>query len=540
MVEGKPFIIGRASSATPLTDYTVSRRHAEIRPQGRSWLLDDLRSANGTYVNDRRLERPMRLKDGDKIRTGGTVLVWDSSETAAGPTARSPASIAGTRLDLETSIESDPAILGAVGSGDDSMILATPVAAEAVRTWRVISALLDAVGSALKPQALVQQLLDLVFEEVPADRGFILLRNERTGAFETEAIRAPDETNEKMRASRRIVDHVLDRREGILCSNTLSDERFREPGGKGLAAIGLRSVICVPLTAHEEALGVIYVDCEMSKHIYTDEQLRLVAAIGRMSGMAIENARLLNERMRTERLAAAGETVAALSHSIKNILQGLKGGSEVVEMGLSGRKLDTVEQGWEIMRRNLDNIFALTMNMLAFAKRREPRRAPVQLLSLVEDVLKLVRTRADEKGVLLKADLDEAMPAMHLDEHGIHQVALNIISNAIEAVAQSTGVVTVKLSYDAAREEAILTVGDNGPGIPEDERERIFDPFYSTKGHGGTGLGLPVAKKIVEEHQGRISLKSVVGEGTLIRVTLPSTPPGTTVDSAATHGPAGR
>ncbi len=539
MVEGKPFLIGRASTATPLTDYTVSRRHAEIRPHGRGWQVDDLRSANGTYLNDRRLERPTRLKDGDKIRTGGTVMVWDSSETAGETPMRVPASISGTRLDLETSIGSDPSILGAVGSGDDSMILATPVAAEAVRTWRVISALLDAVGSALKPEALVRQLLDLVFEEVPADRGFILLRNERTGHFETEAIRAPDETSDKMRASRRIVDHVLDRREGILCSNALSDERFREPGGRGLAAIGLRSVICVPLSAHEDALGVIYVDCEMSKHIYTEEQLRLVAAIGRMAGMAIENARLLNERMRTERLAAAGETVAALSHSIKNILQGLKGGSEVVEMGLKGQKLDTVEQGWEIMRRNLENIFALTMNMLAFAKRREPRRAPVQLLSLVEDVLKLARARADDKGAMLKTDLDEHMPAMHLDEHGIHQAVLNIVANAIDAVAPTTGVVTVKLKYDADREEAVLTVGDNGDGIPEDERERIFDPFFSTKGHGGTGLGLPVAKKIVEEHQGRISLKSVTGEGTLIRVVLPSIPPGTTVDSAATHGPAG-
>ena len=275
-----------------------------------------------------------------------------------------------------------------------------------------------------------------------------------------------------------------------------------------LKAIGLKSVICVPMIAHEAALGVIYVDCAMSKHIYTEEQLRLVAAIGPMAGLAIEDARLVNERVRTERLAAAGETVAALSHYIKNILQGLKGGSEVVEMGLHDQTLDTVDQGWEIVRRNLDNIYSLTMNMLAFAKRREPRREPVQLCSLVRDVIKLVQRRADDKGVLLKADLEDGMPAIPVDEHGIHQVVLNVITNAVDAVPKSTGVVTVKVSYDAAGDVAELTVGDNGPGVPDDQQERIFDAFYSTKGHGGTGLGLAVAKKIVDEHRGVISLKT--------------------------------
>src|SRR5690554_6306478 len=111
------------------------------------------------------------------------------------------------------------------------------------------------------------------------------------------------------------------------------------------------------MTAHEETIGVLYIDCAMSKHIYTEEQLRLVAAIGPMAGLAIEDARLVNERVRTERLAAAGETVAALSHYIKNVLQGLKGGSDVVETGLRMAKIETIEQGWEIVRRNLENIY---------------------------------------------------------------------------------------------------------------------------------------------------------------------------------------
>src|SRR5690606_33683591 len=131
----------------------------------------------------------------------------------------------------------EPAIIGSVASGDDSMILASPAAAEAVRSWRVVSALMDAVGSALTPGQFAERVLDIVFEEVPADRGFILLKDEKTGKYETEVVRSDEESTEKMRASRKIVDHVIARREAILCSNALSDTRFSDDTG-GINAIG--------------------------------------------------------------------------------------------------------------------------------------------------------------------------------------------------------------------------------------------------------------------------------------------------------------
>lgn len=241
--------------------------------------------------------------------------------------------------------------------------------------------------------------------------------------------------------------------------------------------------------------------------------------------------------MRTARLAATGETVAALSHYIKNILQGMKGGSDVVGMGLRAKNLDTVTQGWEIVDRNLDKIFSLTLNMLAFAKQREPKLEPVQLAVVVNDVIKLVQRRADEKGVLLKSDIAEAMPPLLLDENGIHQVAINIIGNAIDAVPATTGVVNVQVTYDSRQQAAVLSVGDNGPGIAEEAKDKLFDAFFSTKGHGGTGLGLAVAKKIVDEHHGRIEPVSLGGAGTLIRVTLPANAR-KRIASDATHGPA--
>src|SRR4029077_12343953 len=107
----------------------------------------------------------------------------------------------------------------------------------------------------------------------------------------------------------------------------------------------------------DEILGVIYVDSSVKNYTYSPDQLRLLAAIGLQAGMAIQNAKLYQTGLEAERLAAVGETTAALSHSIKNILQALRGGADVVEMGLKGSNLVQASKGWRIVDRNLDKIY---------------------------------------------------------------------------------------------------------------------------------------------------------------------------------------
>ncbi|MFQ5423578.1 MAG: ATP-binding protein [Phycisphaerae bacterium] len=531
-------VLGRASDAISLTDYTVSRRHAEVRLVGGGWQLVDLNSANGTYLNGKRVERPVRLKHGDQIRLGGTLLVWSGKDENVPGTGFGDRVAASDLVELDAgSKRVDASIVGSVASMDDSMILASPAAAEAVRAWRVLSTLLEAVGAVPSPDELLERVMDILFEEVPADQGFILMQDPTDGTYKPYVVRHGQDTKDKIRTSRTIVDHVIEHREGLLCSNAMSDERFGGGHRSGsIQAMGLQSVICVPIISREDVLGVIHLDSVMSSHIYTEEQLRLVTAIGRMAALAVENARLVSERMRTERLAATGETVAALSHYIKNIVQGMMSGSDVVEMGLKNQSLANMDQGWQIVRRNVDKIMSLTMNMLAFAKERKPRLESAQVNALVKDVLELVRRRADDKGVLLLSELEDPMPAIPMDRDGIHQVVLNIVANAIDAVPKSSGAVNIKSSYDPQRAKVTITVGDNGPGIPDKMRERVFDAFYSTKGHGGTGLGLAVAHKIVDEHAGMISVKSIASEGTLVRVTLPAIQ-AQEIDSEATRGP---
>jgi signal transduction histidine kinase len=275
-------------------------------------------------------------------------------------------------------------------------------------------------------------------------------------------------------------------------------------------------------------------DCSMHHHTYTHQQMQLAATIGRMAGLAIENAQLLAARMRNERLAATGETVAYLSHHIRNILQGIRSGADVLELGLKRNNLDNIRSGWQIMRRNLDRTYQLATNMLAFSKQRVPNIEMAQLNRVVEEVVALAQRQADDRHVMLLPDLDE-LPPIPLDVDGIHQAVLNIVTNALDAAPADKGRVLVKTSFDAKAGEALVTVQDNGPGIPPEALSVLFEPFHSTKGQRGTGLGLAAARKVVTELGGRIDVRSKVGEGTTFAVHLPTS--ARALDSEKTHGP---
>lgn len=522
----EPAIIGRSSDQIPLTDNSASRRHAEVRPHNGAWLLADLNSSNGTYLNGRRIVAPTELKHGDQIKVGSTLLVFSGQEHVE--------SFVGSRMirdkvDLDLTVPSGgSSILSSVDASEESVILQPPETADAVAAWNVVYKIAEMIGTIESVEAFLERLGDIIFDHLIVDRLVLLLHDADTDQLTPQVVRYRTRERgrrQKIVTSQTIINHVLKTKAGVLCANAMTDDRFSgdsvpDSMPDSIHRLRLRSIICVPIVASNRIQGVFHLDCSMSHHTYTQEQLRLAVSIGRLAGMAIENMRLLDSRVKNERLAAAGETVAYLSHYIRNILQGMQGGAEVVELGLKKSSLETAESGWAMVRRNLDRIFVLTVNMLTFSKERQPRIEMGQLNKVVEDVLALVQNRADEKSVMILADLEE-MPSVPLDPDGIHQVANNILLNAIEAAPDKGGRINVSTSYRLDAGFAMLTIGDNGPGIAPEDRTKIFDAFHSSKGQSGTGLGLAAAKKIVDELQGTIEVESVVGEGTTFRVKLP-------------------
>ncbi len=543
---GEPAIIGRSSEHIPLSDDSASRQHAELRPVNGSWLLTDLNSSNGTYLNGQPVLQPTKLEHGDQIKVGSTLLVFSGHESVDSFTG---AQMIGDGVDLDLSGGSaESSILSAVDASQESVILQPPETADAVAAWNVIYRVAEMVGSVDCAEALLERVANILSDHLIVDQLVLLMCDMNTKALTPQIVRCrnPERApRPKVVTSWTIINHVLQTKDGVLCANAMTDERFRfESNHDSIDQFGLRSIICVPIMVRNEILGVFHLDCSMSHHTYTQEQLRLVVAIGRLVGLAIENMRLTESRVRTERLAAAGETVAYLSHHIRNILQGLQGGAEVIELALRQENLDQLRSGWSLVRNNLDRIFILTMNMLTFSKERKPRIEMAQVNKIVEDVIALVQNRADERGIMLVTELG-SLPAIPLDYEGVHQVVHNIVLNAIDAAPRGEGRVNISTSYDENRGQGVVSIRDNGPGIPEHERASIFDAFHSAKGHGGTGLGLAAANKIVGELDGHIEVQSALDEGTCFCVRLPCNQPAAVdgqvqaTDSEKTHGPTG-
>jgi signal transduction histidine kinase len=285
-----------------------------------------------------------------------------------------------------------------------------------------------------------------------------------------------------------------------------------------------------------DVVGVIYIDTSTSPQEvilhggatkFKEDHLKLMIAIAHQAALAVEDTRYYSAMVQAERLAAIGQAVATLSHHIKNILQGIRGGSYLIEMGLSDHDESVVAKGWRIMEKNQQKISALVMDMLTFSKEREPDLAPANMNDVVTDVLELSHMRATDLEVELACKLDEKMPTLVFDPEGIHRAVLNVVTNAVDAACEveRPGRVEVQTVYSAEENRVRVIVADNGTGIPIDQMENLFSPFSSTKKGRGTGLGLPVSQKILAEHGGRILVDNTVDQGAKFTLELPAVHP---------------
>jgi signal transduction histidine kinase len=529
-----PVALGRDNSnAVQLHDNEVSRRHAELRSLSNGYEIVDLGSANGTYVNDRPIDRTP-LRHGDKVQLGQTVILFQDGGTSVQRDLRS-------RVDLlaRSSPEDRSAILRSIPSGEGSRVLQAPDAAagwlrERLMPLAVMYRATQAISNVLDIDALSPQILDLVFESINADRGAILLKDEN-GQLVPKAVRWADTArpDERMTISRTIVEYVLEQGEGVITTDAPSDKRFSP--AQSIMDYQIREAICVPIQGRHTTLGVLYADIQAGAAFaraaagpraprtkFSQDQLMLMVAIGHQAGLAIENTQFYNDKIQAERLAAVGQTIATLSHHIKNILQGIRSGSYLIDLGLNEKDDSIVRRGWAIVEKNQTRIYNLVMDMLSFSKDREPALEPADLNETVGEVVELMQPRATELGVALEWQAGEHLDRVLIDPEGIHRAVLNIVTNAIDASEGSPEAkVVLRTEWDALEATARIVVADNGPGLDEADIPSIFQIFASTKGSRGTGLGLPVSQKIIREHGGRIVVKSRLGQGASFIIELP-------------------
>jgi signal transduction histidine kinase len=546
---GESLSIGRdPASKLRMNDTEVSRRHAELVRTVDGYRILDRGSANGTYVNNQAVKDAL-LHPGDQVQVGQTVFVFTAGRgeaPAAGDLADQISLIARQDADLSGSI------VGTVGDTEGGRLFLHPEQAggpwpkTALANLGVLYDATRAVSQILDLDQLLARLLELTFRALDPDRGCVLLRAEGEGepagdpvdgsGFEPKAVRWRDGVNrqEKIPVSRTIVDHVLREKQGILVSDAGRDERFQSV--QSIVRLGIREVICVPMKGRHGTLGVLYLDTRRlpqdgqpaaprltpASGKFAPDHLTLAISLAHLGALAVEETRYRHAMIQAERLAAVGQTIAGLSHHIKNILQGLRTGGAIVNQGLADGDLAYLARGWKAVEKNQAKIEELVMDMLSYSKEREPSIADVDLNALARDVAEVVAGRAAEKGVALLLDLDPALPPCPADAEGIHRSLLNLVSNALDAVEEvESPRVTVATGAEADGSRVRIEVRDNGPGIAPEKVDEIFRPFVSTKGSRGTGLGLAVSRKTLREHGGDIVVQNQPGGGSVFVMRLP-------------------
>jgi len=279
-------------------------------------------------------------------------------------------------------------------------------------------------------------------------------------------------------------------------------------------------------------VGLIYIDTytppgQVIQHRggdnFSEEHLKLMIAIGHQAALAVEDTSYYSAMVQAERLAAIGQTITTLSHHIKNILQGIRGGSYLIEEGLKSGDADVARRGWKIVERNQERISSLVLDMLTFSKERSPDMTPADINAIGGDVVELVQARAKEAEIDFVWQPGADIPTLTFDPEGLHRAILNVVTNAIDACEkQSDGRIVVGTQYCQDEGLVRITVDDNGTGIAPEDISKIFSMFESKKGARGTGLGLPVSQKIMQEHGGNIRVESTPDQGSRFILELPA------------------
>lgn len=512
-----------------LEDSEASRTHAEIDFVDGDYVLRDLGSSNGTFVNGNRITEH-KLSVGDRVQIGKRLMLFRLSFRPFTP--------ADNDVDIVQSANGDSSqIVGRVEleqqlleKTDDwtAKIQSDKASSDAKSHWEIMYRTSLAVSRTLDIDQLLHQILELIFQWVNCDRGCIMLTDLDTGELRPSCRRnrGVNVSSNRMTISKTILDYVCKKEEGVLTSDACEDERWN--ASASISAGGIREAICVPMKGRYGSVGVIYIDTSVSAgqyamnphRIFNEEHLKMLVAIGHQAALAIEDTNYYQSMVQAERLAAMGQTIATLSHHIKNIVQGLRGGGYLISEGIKGEDMKVVQSGWRICERNQERIESFVMDMLTMSKDRRPNRTSVDLRTVIDDVVEVVTVKATEQRVAIRWLRPEVFRNMMLDGEAIHRALINLVGNAIDACNEKPdGCVEILLleSKDYAR----IQVRDNGVGIATSDLSRIFSMFESNKGNRGTGLGLPVSLKIAKEHDGTIEVKSEVGTGTEFELLLP-------------------
>lgn len=535
----KPIItLGRRADndvAVP-SDPRISRFHAQLSQRGQEWLLEDLGSANGTFVGQRKIHGPTVVRPGDRFRMGHTWLavVPEAVRTSEAEALQKVQLVEEPEVDLvgapdTTHLAAPEGMVYSVGldqpraQADDQ---------HAQRWLEVVSHVSDSLASTLDLGQLLDVIIESIMAVMPADAGFVVLVDRKTGEFVPKAMRyrSGQGTDGPAALSRNILEYAINERVALMTADAMSDARFENL--ESVQNLQLRSALCAPLFHGEEALGTIFLESRSATGVFTEQDVDMLRAIAGQAATAIENARLYTDMrqaldtlqqaqeqlLRSERLSTVGALSASIAHDMANIVTPLK---PLLKLALKDQVADN--ELTESLNRQMDRLTTLLERLMSFSK-SETHLEPVSVNELLQKTVTLIRSEIYHRNVELVMDLSEENPTVMADAAQLDRVFLNICMNALEAMeTMAEGeerALTIKTERDG--DEVAVSFSDTGPGISIANQEKLFEPLFTTK-ETGTGLGLHSCKRIVEEeHRGTIEVDSMEGIGATFTVRLPA------------------
>ncbi|GMR18315.1 MAG: hypothetical protein BMS9Abin33_0722 [Gammaproteobacteria bacterium] len=317
-----------------------------------------------------------------------------------------------------------------------------------------------------------------------------------------------------------VVGRCITTKSTVVTNNVGDDPQFSQRADETTGFM-TRSILSVPLLVDDGCVGALEILNKKNKDGFSNHDVLLAEGIASQVAIAIQNAQLAKAALKAERRAAIGEAVSGVAHCLNNMLNGLQGGLYVLKSDVKKASSHVSDRGFEMLDRNMKRLIDLAQDMLSCSKDRKPEYAQTDINEVAGAVVELMRQSAREQGSELHFTPDESLGEIAIDPKGIYRCILNLTSNALDACKEKSGAVVNVNTGTANINEIVIRIVDQGCGMDDVTLNSIFEPFFSNKGSDGTGLGLSVTRKIVEEHNGRIEVDSVINEGTTFGIYLP-------------------
>jgi len=321
----------------------------------------------------------------------------------------------------------------------------------------------------------------------------------------------------------------------IVEANRMHREAFGTSyGSKCFEVYKHRKTACEPCIIQETFIdGQIHTQEEvvtsidkkrMDVMVYTAPIRNIHGEIDKVVEMSID---ITEIRELQDKLTSVGLLIGSISHGIKGLLNGLDGGIYLVNSGLKKDDRDRIDQGWEISQRNIRRIRSMVMDILYYAKDREPQWEDLSLNEVIDEIRGLFQERAERQNIEFVCNIKDNAGNFDADKLAIRSLLLNLLDNSLDACRIDKNKENHKITLEVKSDSGLVTfdVDDTGIGMDRETREKALSLFFSSKGSGGTGLGLFIANRIAQAHGGGINIESEEGLGTHFTVTIPKERP---------------